>query len=69
MTLGTVKEVEKEWMIAGQSHKIKCLTLQQSPLVNLGRVPYYDRVAMGYTMYLSIHWAELTESQIFTLSA
>ena len=21
MTLGTVKEVEKEWMIAGQSHK------------------------------------------------
>ena len=21
MTLGTVKEIEKEWMIAGQSHK------------------------------------------------
>ena len=49
--------------------KIKWLTLEQSPLVNLGMVLYYDRVAMGYTMYSSIHWAELTESQISSLSA
>ena len=30
--------------------KIKWLTLEQSPLVNLGRLPYYDRVAMGCAM-------------------
>ena len=51
------------------SIKIEWLTLEPSPLVNLGMVLYYERVAMGYTMYSSIHWAKLTESQIFTLSA
>ena len=28
ITLGTLKEMEKEWMIAGQSHKTKWLTLK-----------------------------------------
>ena len=61
--------MEKEWIIAGQSHKNQMVDSRTSPLVNLGMVLYYDRVAMGYTMYSSIHWAKLTESQIFTLSA
>ena len=68
MTLGTLREIEKEWMIAGQSHKNQMVDSRTSPLVNLGRVPYYDRMAILY-MYSSIHWAKLTESQIFTLSA
>ena len=28
ITLETLKEMEKEWMIAGQSHKTKWLTLE-----------------------------------------
>ena len=43
--------MEEKWMNAGQSLKTKWLTLEQSPLGNLGRGPYYDRVAMGYTMW------------------
>ena len=51
ITLGTLREMEEKWMNAGQSLKTKWLTLEQSPLGNLRRGPYYDRVAMGYTMW------------------
>ena len=50
VTLGTLREMEKEWMNVGQSRKKKWLTLEQSPLGNMRVVPYYDRAAMGYTM-------------------
>ena len=48
--LGTLREMEKEWMNVGQSRKTEWLTLEQSPLGNMRVVPYYDRAAMSYTM-------------------
>ena len=50
VTLGTLREMEKEWMNVGQSRKTKWLTLEESPLGNMRMVPYYDRAAMSYTM-------------------